>query len=69
MGRSSVIIRELCDKAALIVPDGKGLLLAEESNATCNRRWTVPAQANMNGNRGPSICVFPLQPASRPEPF
>ena len=41
MGRSSVIVRDLCDMAARMVADDKGLLAIDESNATCNTRFAA----------------------------
>ena len=41
MGRSSVIGRDLCDMAARMVADDKGLLAIDESNATCNKRFAA----------------------------
>lgn len=36
-----MILRELCDMAARLVADNKGLLAIDESNATCNKRFAV----------------------------
>jgi fructose-bisphosphate aldolase class I len=41
VGRSAVIFRDLCDMAARLVADNKGLLAIDESNATCNKRFAV----------------------------
>ena len=41
MGRSSVIVPALCDMAARLVADDKGLLAIDESDATCNQRFAA----------------------------